>query len=425
MTRFGTPTRGGDRRRTSVAFATLFGILAAYMVMQTVRDTVFLSRLPATQLPWVYLAVAVAATAVAGLPARMQRPGRSVSTLAVLLAAAAAVTAGATKLIAGSVPGAEHALYVWTGIFGTLSTFQFWITVGRMHSVMQAKRRYALIGTGSVAGALAGASLAAWLTSLMDPAEVLWVAAGLMLLTALVAKVGFHGATRADPQVLAASGSNAPQADLRRAMGHPYVRRLAILALVSGITLTLADYWFKHEVAHRIAPEEMGPFLGSTYAALHALALVTQVAVTGWLIEKIGAPRALWVVPGMLLIGAGGAAVGVGLAAAIGIKAANETLRHTVDSTANEILHLPIPVSLRATAKRIIDLAARRSAQALGALVILAVGWLAPGAALVPVLLLGGALVWIGLVAGVRRQYLEMLRAALRHDSRCLPSAAA
>ena len=40
-----------DRRDATVAFLTLFGILAGHSMLETARDTLFLAKLPASRLP--------------------------------------------------------------------------------------------------------------------------------------------------------------------------------------------------------------------------------------------------------------------------------------------------------------------------------------------------------------------------------------
>src|SRR5258705_3482466 len=56
--------RPEERRLTAIAFLVLFGILAAHTLLETARDALFLARLPASQLPWMYLAIAAAAFAM-------------------------------------------------------------------------------------------------------------------------------------------------------------------------------------------------------------------------------------------------------------------------------------------------------------------------------------------------------------------------
>src|SRR5919109_260672 len=51
-------------------------------------------------------------------------------------------------------------LYVWTGLVGTVAALRFWLVLGELYTVTQAKRIYKIIGAGSVLGAVAGSALA-------------------------------------------------------------------------------------------------------------------------------------------------------------------------------------------------------------------------------------------------------------------------
>jgi len=50
--------RPEERLLTLAAFLVQFGVLAAHTILETGRDALFLARLPAAQLPWMYLAIA-------------------------------------------------------------------------------------------------------------------------------------------------------------------------------------------------------------------------------------------------------------------------------------------------------------------------------------------------------------------------------
>jgi len=51
--------RPGERRETAGAFLTLFGMMAGHSVLETARDSLFLSHIPPARLPWVYLGMAL------------------------------------------------------------------------------------------------------------------------------------------------------------------------------------------------------------------------------------------------------------------------------------------------------------------------------------------------------------------------------
>jgi ATP/ADP translocase len=50
-----------------------------------------------------------------------------------------------------------RALYVWTGLVATLTPIAFWLLLGEIYTIAQARRLYASIGLGSQLGAIAGA----------------------------------------------------------------------------------------------------------------------------------------------------------------------------------------------------------------------------------------------------------------------------
>ena len=66
-----TNIRPGEGRNTWAAFAALFILIASHSVLETARDALFLADIPATNLPWVYLAIAAVSLVVTQLQARI------------------------------------------------------------------------------------------------------------------------------------------------------------------------------------------------------------------------------------------------------------------------------------------------------------------------------------------------------------------
>src|SRR5262249_1361890 len=67
--------RPAERRGAAAAFLTIFGILAGHTLLETARDALFLARLPPSELPGVYLVMAVVAIALFQGPWRAPRVG--------------------------------------------------------------------------------------------------------------------------------------------------------------------------------------------------------------------------------------------------------------------------------------------------------------------------------------------------------------
>ncbi len=407
--------RPEERRGVIAAFLTIFGILAAHTLLETARDALFLARLPATQLPWVYLLIALMAVALYQAPlGGRRRPGAALR-LPWLLAGFALVTLAFWAFGSWSSRAALFALYAWTGILGSLAVLQFWMVLSARYTVSQAKRIYAVVGAGSLLGAVAGAGMARYIARG-------WGAPNLVLASAVVLLLAGAG-----PALLLRRGAEEPatpprgSASLAEAMSlmrsHPYLKGLAGFVLVSTVALTLGDYVFKSAVSRHVPAADLGSFFATVYMVLNILALTTQVFLTGWLFRVLGLHRTLWALPILLFTGAAGVALGGEMVAALLLKGADGTLRNSLHRTGSELLFVPLPDTLRARTKPFIDLVGQRGGQALASLLILSEATLHRGDVVLATASAALCLVWVAWTADLRGHYLDLFRFALREGS--------
>jgi hypothetical protein len=146
-----------------------------------------------------------------------------------------------------------YALYVWSGVLTTLVLVHFWVLVGGVFSVTQAKRLYGLIGAGSAVGAIVGSGAAGLLARLVPPQALL-----------LVSACGF-GLTSAVPAFFRGAGESSPRAEpsagfadrLRYVKETRYARRVVGYLFISTTCLTVCDFLFKSVVAETIPKAEL------------------------------------------------------------------------------------------------------------------------------------------------------------------------
>ena len=406
--------RPEERRGTVAAFLTIFGTLAAHTLLETARDALFLARLPASRLAIVYLLIALVAVGLAQAPWGRRRATGSFA-LSRLLGAGSVVTFAFWALGRWQSPFELYALYVWTGLLGSLAVLQFWMVLGDLYTLTQAKRLYSLVWTGSLLGATAGAAAARVLAERVSAPALVLAAAALFGLTALgpalaLGRAEGRSAVRPRGSASLAEGIEILKADA-------YVRSLAVLVLVSTVALTLGDYVFKSAVARAIPPAELGAFFGGFYTLLNLLALVAQLVVGGWLFRAIGLHRVLWILPALVFLGASGVALGGGLVAALLLKGADGSLRNSVHRTGSELLYLPLADTVRARAKPLIDIVGQRGGQAAASLLILSENVLSRGDVVLAGASAAVSLVWIAWVADLKGLYLDVFRAALREGT--------
>jgi len=406
--------RPEERRGTVAAFLTIFGTLAAHTLLETARDALFLARLPASRLAIVYLLIALVAVGLTQVPWGRRRATGAFA-LSRLLLLGAVVTFVFWALGRWQRPVELYALYVWTGLLGSMAVLQFWMVLGDLYTLTQAKRLYSVVWTGSLLGATVGAALARLLAERTGSPALVLAAAVLLGVTALGPALVLGRAEGRAAVRPRGSASLAEGLDILRR--DAYVRSLAVLVLVSTVALTLGDYVFKSAVARAVPKDDLGAFFGGFYTVLNLLALVAQVVLGGWLFRAIGLHRALWILPAFVFVGAAGVALGGGLVAALILKGADGSLRNSVHRTGSELLYVPLKDVVRARAKPLIDVVGQRGGQALASLLILSENVLARGDVVLAGASAAVSLVWIAWVADLKGLYLDVFRAALREGT--------
>ena len=406
--------REGEGRNTFAAFASLLAITTGHTLLETARDALFLSKLPAAQLPWMYLVIAAAALVLA-----TRRRADSRRTVAGALVGGAAVTAGFWLLAGdtGTRPWVLYGLYVWSGLFASWVTIQFWTLLGRAHTMTQAKRLYGFIGAGAVLGGVLGAFAARAALAFVTPRAML-VSSAALFVTAVVPVAAIRmpeaGSEAAD---VGDERSPAMMTGANLLWNNVFARRVLGIFLVATVTVTLADFLFKARIAAAYPDaHELAARLSMFYAVTNSIALVAQVVVGPWIFRVAGVQRALFLFPLLLLGAAGGVmASGGALGAAVLLKGLDGSLRYSVHKTSMELLLVPIPDGTRERIKPIIELAGTRGGQALasiGILVLVAIG--ASNVVVVGAFVLALSLLWLANVVTIRSHYLDVFRETLR-----------
>ncbi|HET7294501.1 MAG TPA: HEAT repeat domain-containing protein [Vicinamibacteria bacterium] len=399
------------------AFLALFGSLAAHTILETGRDALFLGRLPAQQLPWMYLAMAALAVFVARARAGGLASGRRLPALTV----ACAVGTLAFWAAGSEGPWSLRALYVWTGLVATVLPVAFWLLLSEIFTIAQARRLYPFIALASPLGAMVGAAVARVALSALDARHLIAGSAAILLLTALgpsrCTSVAARGLSR---DALPIAGPRPLES--QQLWRHAYLVRVAGLVLLSTIAFTLGDYVFKSAVAEAVEPARLGTFFATAYLLLNALAILVQVLLSGSAMRLLGVDRALAVLPLLVLPSALGVALGAGLAGAVLLKGVDGALRASLNRVGIELLFVPLPVALRAAAKPAIDVFGARGGQALASAVILAaIAW-GGGTRTIAATAVLTCIAWALVALTLRPLYLSGFRAAL--ERRFLPDGA-
>jgi AAA family ATP:ADP antiporter len=404
----------GERRLVAAAFLSLFGILCAQAVLETARDALFLTHLPAARLPWVYLGMAgLTLLAVrASLAGHRRGPSRSVS-LSMLLGGAA--TAGLWVWLADVRPASVYALFLWTGVFAAWTVTQVWGALAEVLDMSLAKRLYGLLAAGGGLGAVVGSAAARIVSAALGPRPLVLLAGAAMAVTAVPA-LALRRPSPADAE--APAGAPEQSRGFLRLAAEPYVGRLLATALLAAAVSTIVDVSFKEMVAARLPAAQLASFFASFHLVANAVSLVVQLLVVGAVIRAIGVGRAHLIFPLLLLVGVSGAVLTGGLMALVLVRGLDAALRNSFQRPAFELLQVPLRDDLRRRAKPLIDILGQRGGQALAsvALLIMLQASLGPQSRLAVAAAL--LIAWVLVAVGLKGPYVDRLRSALLRPAR-------
>jgi ATP:ADP antiporter, AAA family len=410
--------RPEERRDTLGAFLTLLGFMMGHALLETARDALFLAELRASLLPWVYLtlaAIALVLTRYHGQLARFFRTGQALNSW-LLIAGAVTVTLYVAIFFVGD--WIFYVLYAWSGVIATLVVVQFWTMLGYRFTVTQAKRVFAVVGSGSVIGAIAGSGLARVLTAVL-PAQHLVLGAGIIFavssLAPLMLESAAPGTERPRTVGTPIAGSEIRQIG-RLVWQRPYLRRVALMILLATVTFTCVDFVFKSTIARLVPDEGLGELFSSVYLTLNIVSLVVQLLVVGWVLKRVSVSAALAIMPALLLLGAISFIAAAGFVTVLALKAADGSLRYSLYRTTSELLLVPVSAEIRGPVKAFIDVVGQRGGQALGSLLVLLILSATTSEVVVAVFAAVAAGGWLYMTFGLRRHYLDVFRETLSQD---------
>ncbi len=192
----------------------------------------------------------------------------------------------------------------------------------------------------------------------------------------------------------------------------PFLFRVAILVAATTATALVIDYFFKSTIARTIPSASRGQFIARYYAIVNVIALVVQIFLGSAIVRGLGVATTMVVTPLLSVIGGATALVASAFATPVFVlKAADGSLRSSINRLTTELVYLPVTASGRERAKPFIDGALMRVVQAVTAGVLLVLGdahVLSPR--VFSAIIVGLALSWLVAAVTMRRHYLGQLR---------------
>lgn len=347
------------------------GLMMAHQVAgKAARDSIYLSTFPVSDLPKVVMAAAAAALLLTFVSARaMTLYGpRKVVPAGFLLSA---LMHAAEWALLGRAPGITAVLvYLHIVGLGAVLLSGFWSIANETFDPASAKRLFGRIAGGGTAGGILGGLIAERTAVLMPGPGILLVLAVFHFLAgAALCGLGFLAHTRSTVKRGGSlDESLSPAEVLRRA---PFLRDLALLVLLGTLSAAFVDFLFKGGAAAEFG---RGPsllrFFAVFYTSIQVITLIVQTALTRLSLEKLGLSKTVGGLPLMNSIMAGAGLLFPVFPVFATARAAEYTIRGSLFRSGYELLYTPVAPAEKRAAKTLIDVAADKAGDALGAGII-------------------------------------------------------
>ncbi len=409
--------RPGEGRKTLLLSLYLFLIVGGYLIAKSVRDGLFLDRYGVFKLPYVIIGIALAVgffvSGYVRLAKRIEPTRLVVGTLALFISNLVLFW----WMIRQGYGAAYPIIYIWVGMYGVIAPAQVWTLANDVFTTRQAKRTFALIGSGGILGAIAGSWLTREFALRIGAVPLLLFMAFLLFLAALLVLALSRHRLAPGVRLEAFPAPRHLRDSLKLIAGSSHLRLVAWLVFLTALATTTADYQFKAVAVESLGadPNRLTAFFGTFYGSVGILSLFVQFLATSRLLRGLGLGRTILLLPIAMLLASLALLPTLALSAAILLKGADGAMKHSVDRSARELAYLPVDRRIKIHVKSTIDMVVDRLGDGLGGVVLLILIAL-PGAGLRTIIACNLVFLglWIFTALRLRRSYTQELARSIR-----------
>jgi AAA family ATP:ADP antiporter len=408
--------RPGDFSRALPLFAYYLLIITFYAMGRVARVAIFLEHFKAVQLPYADMSVAVAASLVV---APYIRAGRRVSLpnlqTGCLLFFFVSLVGFWWGIHVRNLAWLSPVFYVWVGICGVLTIAQVWTLANFVWNTREAKRRFGMLASGGIVGGILGGFLTNWTARHLGADAMLLCMAGLLPICVVLIRITWKQKRQEPEDAAPANDSETPKSlmdSFRLVKLSAHLKTIAALICLCSAVTTLSS-WQLNAIAKETYPQKdaLAAFLGTFTFCAGIASLVAQLFLTTKLLRRWGVGVALLILPLSLSAGSLAVLLWGSLWAASILKGSDGVFRYSIDTSAVQLLYLPISAKIKVQVKSFIDTVVWKIGDGLAGLTLLVlatnlhftprqISW-------VTLLLLA---TWIGVTFIARNQYVATLR---------------
>ena len=410
--------RPGDFQRGFPLFLYYLLIITFYMLGRNSRDSIFLESFDRTKLPYADIAVAVLSTVLVSIYLRASR-GANLRNLQIgtLIAFAAMLPILWWGLHVEKSTAVSVIYYVWVGICGILCISQVWMLANAVWTTREAKRRFGMLGSGGIVGGIVAGFLTQGIATQLGTDAILLVMAVLVAACApLVVLIWRQQAREGDEPPDEHTESRNLRESWRLVRDSPHLRAIAVLILLGSVVTTVAGWQYKSLAKDAFAKkDDLTAFFGAVTGYTGIASLIAQLILTAKLLRRFGIGLTLLILPLFLMAGSAAVLVWGTVWAGTFLRASDVVIRYSIDTSAIQLLYLPVMSNIKLQVKSFIDTVVWKIGDGLAGLTLLLFATklrFTPREIGVVTLILIGA--WIVSAVVARREYVATLRANIQ-----------
>jgi len=414
--------RKGEVGLTLLMFLYYYLLLVTYYFLKPARDSLFLVKLGATQLPIVFMLIALIVVPVTTLYSQASQRlklNRLINFTTVFII----VNLLALRwLLEFSHASVFYTFYIWVSLYGAITTSQFWLFANATFDATQAKRLFVLFGLGGIVGAFTGGEVTSVIVDTLGVSteNLLFFCMAFLVVCIILVNVVWMIKQKEE-------GGRPARSTHRKQPKESYgelfrlVKRSKHLLLIVGIiamtmaTASFVDYQFKTVSLDSFpTKQDLTSFLGKFYGRLSLISFLFQLFLSYRILRLFGVAGAIFLLPLGLLGGSLAMLLVPGLVSAVLLRGTDGVFKYSIDKTGRELLFLPVPLDVKKRTKVFIDVFVDRWFRGFaGGVLLLLVGVFHFSVRQLSVVVIGMLAVWLFMVFRMRKEYVEAFRRAL------------
>ena len=412
-----------ERNLAVSMFVYNFILLITLYLLKPVRDSLFLENVGAHELPFVFILAALVVIPVSLGYSRLSKRlsiGWLINIITVFLAANLLLIWAFIYLDLHSL---YYTFYIWISIYSVLITSQFWLFANTIFNSIQAKKLFAFLSLGAIAGAFTGGELTGIFMDVytLQPETLLPICA--VVLVATIPIVNWILILKRDPsgktitfkekREKAAARSKNPISDI---LHNKHLKLIMGLIAVSVVATTIIDFQFKSVVESAFESEAaLTSFMGRFYGRVSLIAFLIQFFIGTYFTRKYGINGSIMLLPLALLLSSAAMLLIPGLFMATLTRGIDQTFKHSIDRTGRELLFMPLTNQLKKRVKVFVDLFVKHGAQGLAGLLLIGLTYgLGLGVQSLGVVVVSLIVIWILIARKASKSYIGQLRYSIQ-----------